>query len=122
MIYGYSNGKRYELLKRNGMKGYLYVEGWRSLVWCTFEKIEEFQMPSKPPTASQPTTRPATREEKISRPGVYEVVQRAEEAFESAKQREWQGLTNEELIDLTAIYSGAPLYCAIEAKLKEKNT
>ena len=37
-------------------------------------------------------------------------------------QREWRGLTNEELIDLTAIYSGAPLYCAIEAKLKEKNT
>lgn len=34
----------------------------------------------------------------------------------------WVGLTNQELIDLTAIYSGAPLYCAIEAKLKEKNT
>ena len=33
----------------------------------------------------------------------------------------WVGLTNQELIDLTAIYSGAPLYCAIEAKLKEKN-
>ena len=34
----------------------------------------------------------------------------------------WVGLTNQELIDLTAIYSGAPLYCAIEAKLREKNT
>ena len=33
----------------------------------------------------------------------------------------WVGLTNQELIDLTAIYSGAPLYCAIEAKLREKN-
>jgi hypothetical protein len=33
----------------------------------------------------------------------------------------WVGLTNQELIDLTTIYSGAPLYCAIEAKLKEKN-
>jgi hypothetical protein len=38
-----------------------------------------------------------------------------------AAQRQWTGLTNQELIDLTSIYSGAPLYCAIEAKLKEKN-
>ena len=36
--------------------------------------------------------------------------------------REWVGLTNQELMDLAAIYSGAPLYCAIEAKLREKNT
>ena len=35
--------------------------------------------------------------------------------------REWIGLTNQELMDLAAIYSGAPLYCAIEAKLREKN-
>lgn len=34
----------------------------------------------------------------------------------------WVGLTNQELVELTSIYSGAPLYCAIEAKLKEKNT
>jgi hypothetical protein len=40
MIYGYSNGKRYELIKHNGLTGYLYVEGWRSPVWCTFERIE----------------------------------------------------------------------------------
>jgi hypothetical protein len=38
------------------------------------------------------------------------------------EKRKWVGLTNQELIDLTSIYSGAPLYCAIEAKLKEKNT
>jgi len=38
-----------------------------------------------------------------------------------AAQRQWVGLTNQELVDLTSIYSGAPLYCAIEAKLKEKN-
>jgi hypothetical protein len=34
----------------------------------------------------------------------------------------WVGLTNQELVDLTSIYSGDPLYRAIEAKLKEKNT
>ena len=39
-----------------------------------------------------------------------------------AAQRQWVGLTNQELVDLTSIYSGAPLYCAIEAKLREKNT
>ena len=103
-------------------------------------QVEHWQAILTTPPAS---TRTATREEKISRPGVYEVqdtetrykdviegvrkvwdehrVKRAEEAFESAKQREWVGLTNEELIDLTAIYSGAPLYCAIEQRLKEKN-
>jgi hypothetical protein len=43
MKYGYSNGKCYQLIKRNGMTGYLYVDGWRSPVWCTFEKIEEVQ-------------------------------------------------------------------------------
>ena len=40
MIYGYSNGNRYELIKHNGLIGYLYVDGWRSPVWCTFERIE----------------------------------------------------------------------------------
>ena len=40
-LFGYSNGKVYELLKRDGLKGFLYVEGWRSPVWCTFEHIEE---------------------------------------------------------------------------------
>jgi hypothetical protein len=39
-----------------------------------------------------------------------------------AAQRQWVGLTNQELVDLTSIYSGDPLYRAIEAKLKEKNT
>jgi len=43
MIYGYSNGKRYELIKRNGLFGYLYVEGCRGPVWCSFERIEEQQ-------------------------------------------------------------------------------
>jgi hypothetical protein len=42
-------------------------------------------------------TRPATREEKIVNPGVYEIVQRAEEVFESAKKRQWVGLTDEEI-------------------------
>lgn len=36
-------------------------------------------------------------------------------------KREWVGLTDEELNDLTAIYSGVPLYRAIEAKLRSKN-
>ena len=39
-----------------------------------------------------------------------------------AAQRQWVGLTNQELVDLTSIYSGAPLYRAIEAKLRSKNT
>ena len=43
--------------------------------------------------------------------------------YEPAQQQEpWVGLTNQELIDLTSAYSGAALYCAIEAKLREKNT
>jgi hypothetical protein len=39
-----------------------------------------------------------------------------------AAQKPWVGLTDEELKDLMAIYSGVVLYRAIEAKLKEKNT
>jgi hypothetical protein len=34
----------------------------------------------------------------------------------------WVNLTDEELEDLWAIHSGLPLYRAIEAKLKERNT
>ena len=37
------------------------------------------------------------------------------------QRKPWVGLTNQELIDLTSAHSGAALYCAIEAKLKEKN-
>ena len=36
-------------------------------------------------------------------------------------KREWVGLTDEELNDLAAIYSGMPLYRAIETKLRSKN-
>ena len=81
--------------------------------------------------------RAATREEKISRPGVYEVK------VESAKKREWVGLTDEEVEDdwerITghSIFGGdkaegRTMYLSpdevrefaryIEAKLKEKNT
>ncbi|MFN6301941.1 MAG: hypothetical protein ACK42H_07100 [Planctomycetota bacterium] len=59
-------------------------------------------------------TRPATREEKIVRPGVYEVP--------APPRREWAGLTGKEL-DLIA-RTAADLYDAAlksEAKLKEKN-
>jgi hypothetical protein len=34
----------------------------------------------------------------------------------------WVGLTDEELEDLMAIYSGVILYRAIESKLRERNT
>ena len=37
------------------------------------------------------------------------------------QKREWVGLTDEELNDLTAIHSGLPLHRAIEAKLRSKN-
>jgi hypothetical protein len=40
---------------------------------------------------------------------------------EYAHQRQWVNLTDKELEDLMAIYSGVVLYRAIEAKLKEKN-
>jgi hypothetical protein len=39
-----------------------------------------------------------------------------------AAQNPWVNLTDEEMKDLWAIHSGPPLYRAIEAKLKEKNT
>jgi hypothetical protein len=38
-----------------------------------------------------------------------------------AAQNPWVNLTDKEMEDLWAIYSGLPLYRAIEAKLKEKN-
>ena len=41
---------------------------------------------------------------------------------EYAHQRQWVGLTDEELKDLMAIYSGVILYRAIESKLRERNT
>lgn len=40
---------------------------------------------------------------------------------EQPASKPWVCLTNQELIDLTSAHSGAALYCAIEAKLKEKN-
>jgi DNA-binding CsgD family transcriptional regulator len=41
---------------------------------------------------------------------------------EYAHQRQWVNLTDKELEDLMAIYSGVTLYRAIENKLREKNT
>ncbi len=41
---------------------------------------------------------------------------------EYAHQRQWVNLTDKELKDLMAIYSGVTLYRAIESKLREKNT
>ena len=55
-------------------------------------------------------------------------IQRAEEAFESAKKHEWVGLTDEEIDELYGSpmeleHSGALKWVrVIEAKLKEKNT
>jgi hypothetical protein len=103
----------------------------------------------EPPAA----TRPATREEKIVNPGVYEVkvehepfvwleddegnkyempeankgplLKRAEEVFESAKKRQWVGLTDEEFIDLcedASNFGTGSLIRHIEQRLKEKNT
>ena len=44
-----------------------------------------------------------------------------DDAQEYARQRQWVGLTDEELKDLMAIYSGVVLCRAIEQRLKEKN-
>ena len=41
---------------------------------------------------------------------------------EYVSQRQWVNLTDKELEDLMAIYSGVVLYRAIESKLREKNT
>jgi len=64
--------------------------------------------------ANQRKMRRTTRDEKIVRPGIYEVP------IEEPK-REWVGLTTEEMLDIVDTY-GMPLADAIEAKLKEKNT
>ena len=53
------------------------------------------------------------------------LLKRAEEAFESAKQREWVGLTDEEMHacwDSPLTPLGMKHVRAIEAKLREKNT
>ena len=42
--------------------------------------------------------------------------------LKAAQPEPWVNLTDEEMEDLWAIHSGLPLYRAIEAKLKEKNT
>jgi len=51
-------------------------------------------------------------------------IQRAEEAFESAKKHEWVGLTDEEVqfIYADSGYNDIEMFArAIEAKLKDKN-
>ena len=48
--------------------------------------------------------------------------QKGKPLYTTPPKREWVGLTDDEVSDLTMIYSGSPLYRAIEAKLKEKNT
>jgi hypothetical protein len=52
------------------------------------------------------------------------IVQRAEEAFEAAKQREWQGLTDVEIGDLyrAGWATNKDFARAIEETLKERNT
>ena len=100
----------------------------------------------------EPKTRPATREEKIVNPGVYEVnvepqtndfnpdwmctcgdltalnvVHRKDAPCYYPDKREWVGLTDEEIDALALDEDGLPnshleFARAIEAKLKEKNT
>ena len=82
--------------------------------------------------AAQPLTRPATREEKIVNPGVYEVpvanhyVDGGHLVYPK-EQREWRGLTNNELQPIAdeyrILFGGwvEDFARAIEAKLKEKN-
>ena len=77
-------------------------------------------------------TRPATREEKIVNPGVYEVpvanhyVDGGHLVYPK-EQREWRGLTNNELQPIAdeyrILFGGwvEDFARAIEAKLKEKN-
>jgi Fe-S-cluster containining protein len=76
--------------------------------------------------------RPATRDEKIVNPGVYEVPDDFEcpRCGHCCQQKEWVGLTDED-IDLYGLDEGvtdnkAPAWLVtyargIEAKLKEKN-
>ena len=66
--------------------------------------------------ANQRKMRRTTRDEKIVRPGIYEVP------IEEQK-REWVGLTDEEIEEVVSFpWHYIPFARAIEAKLKEKNT
>jgi hypothetical protein len=66
--------------------------------------------------ANQRKMRRTTRDEKIVRPGIYEVP------IEEPK-REWVGLTDEEIEEVVSFpWHYIPFARAIEAKLKEKNT
>jgi pyruvate/2-oxoglutarate dehydrogenase complex dihydrolipoamide dehydrogenase (E3) component len=69
--------------------------------------------------------RPATRDEKIVNPGVYEVPEfECPRCGHCCPERHWVGLTEEEIIKLWGSYfpRAMEFYQAIEAKLKEKNT
>lgn len=125
------------------------VEAWDNGVRTTAEALIS-EMRTAIEQAEKPATRPATREEKIVNPGVYEVkveqepfvwleddegnkyempeankgplLKRAEEVFESAKKRQWVGLTDEEVAEVAE--SSDCFEDVVEltaAKLKEKN-
>lgn len=72
-------------------------------------------------------TRPATREEKIVRPGVYEVPEfNCPRCGHCCSQRQWVGLTEEEhtqiAVDAGCMSSDWVFYgAAVERALKEKN-
>jgi rubrerythrin len=70
--------------------------------------------------------RKTTRDEKIVNPGVYEVPEfECPRCGHCCQQKEWVGLTNEEIADVwkTEYFNiSYELPRAIEAKLKEKNT
>ena len=74
--------------------------------------------------AEKPKMRRTTRDEKIVNPGVYEVpVFDCPRCGHCCPEREWVGLTDEEIIKLWGSYfpRAMEFYQAIEAKLKEKN-
>ena len=84
------------------------------------------------PVAWQPiATAPTDTEEHVHESDKDTLIKQAEEAFESAKEKGWVGLTDED-IDLYGLDEGvtdnkAPAWLVtyargIEAKLKEKNT
>jgi hypothetical protein len=52
---------------------------------------------------------------------IADLLEEAADAFESAKERGWVGLTDDEIWDCYTS-QGKQFYLAIEAKLKEKNT
>ncbi len=83
------------------------------------------------PVAWQPiATAPTDTEEHVHKSDKDTLIKQAEEAFESAKEKGWVGLTDED-IDLYGLDEGvtdnkAPAWLVtyargIEAKLKEKN-